>query len=347
MTHVLTMGNAALSVVRPPSPEVVSFLSRTYARENARVAGGSKLTIADYMIQVRTLQKFFELELAERDEPPRPVTIDDIDDPLVAGCMAWMKERGLKERTCNKLRRTIKTIHSFALNEKDLPGRPLRVKKFKEPKKKRFAWRPEQIGRLLEAALSMPGFVGDVPAGKWHYAHLMFLLNTGTRITAAMNTPSATLDLDQGWVTVPAEVQKHDEDEVFDLLPDTIEALRAIRPHRHKCIFDAWPYDRSVDQWPALLKRLKQMLVRAGLFPSIKDIPKRVEFFHKLRRCFGTFIAIKAGRRAAQEGLGHSHESVTNIYIDDSQMDERPKFRELLADMIVTPKHDPQKKLFD
>lgn len=343
----LHSGGPVLSIVRPPAPELAVFLNRTYALENTDVASGSEATLDDYRVQVRKLQKYFDQLCKEQGEVARPVTLDDINDSLLAGCMAWMKSSGAESTTCNKLRRTIRAIHNFAINEKDLPFRPLRVKKYRELTKKPRAWRPEQVGRLLEAARTMPGFVGSVPAGRWHYAHIMFLLNTGSRITASMQTPSAGLDLENGWVTVPAEVQKHKDDEVFDLLPETIEALRAIQPHRHKRIFDDWPFDRRIRQWPTLNRRLKRMLVAAGLFPSVKEIPKRVELFHKLRRCFGTFIAIKGGKRASQEMLGHSHESVTKAYLDPSQVQDRPRCRELLADMIIAPRDDRQRRLFD
>jgi site-specific recombinase XerD len=338
---------AALRLVRPASPELATFLTKVYARENARLAGGSPASLDDYKLQVRTLQKFFDRECRERGEAPRNLTIEDVDDGLLAGAMAWLKAEGRSARTCNKLRRTIRAIHAFALNEKGFPGKPLRIKKYKELKRRPQAWRPEQVGRLLEAARAMPGMVGCVPAGRWHYAHLMFLLNTGTRITAAMETPSAMLDLEQGWVTIPAEVQKHDQDEMFDLLPETVEALRAIQPHRHRRIFDDWPFDRTKRQWPALIKRLKKILVAAGLFPSVKEIPPRLELFHKLRRCFATFIAIKAGKGASRELCGHSDESVTDLYLDPTQMGERPRCRELLAGMLSPAKPDRQKKLFE
>lgn len=337
----------ALRLVVPDEQAFADFYAKVYKVENVRLAGGSEASRVDYDVQVRTLSKFFAQQCAQRGEPPRPLLLSDIGDPLVAGCMAWMREAGRSAQTCNKLRRTIKAIHNFAIVEKERPLKPLRVKKYKQPKRRPRAWRPEQIGRLLAAARDMPGKVGDVPAGDWHYAHLLFLLNTGTRITAAMETPSALLDLEHGWVTIPAEVQKHDEDETIDLLADTIAALRVIRPHDHPTIFGGWPYDRTQRPWRALTKRLKQMLVAAGLYPSLDDIPKRGELFHKLRRCFATFIAIKAGKRASQELLGHSHESVTDLYIDVSQTDERPRCRELLADMLRPAKADRQRRLFD
>jgi integrase len=277
-----------------------------------------------------------------------------------------MKDRGRAAATCNKLRRAIRAIHRFAITIQKLPGEPLTVGEYPELKREPKAWRPEQIGKLLAAADAMPAV--KLPRsrrakgehcewnGKHDLALLLFLLNTGTRITAAMLTPSSALDLDAdpATVTVPAEIQKHGADEPFDLLPITVEALKAIQPHRYKRIFDAWPYDRSQRQWPAITKRLKKMIVAAGLFPSVRDVPKYVHCFHKFRKCFATFMKAKHGKQAAQEMCGHSDGSVTDRYIDVMQSGDRPSCREALAHKIAVapppappPKPDPQRLLFE
>jgi integrase len=366
---------APLRLVVPPSPAAMNFLLKVYAVENTELAGGSSATLDDYIIQVRNVQKFFNLEALDRNELAREFTISDINDSLLAGCMAWMKKRGRAAATCNKLRRAIMAIHKFAIRNKKLPGEPLTVGKYPELKRKPQAWRPEQIGKLLAAAEAMPPV--KLPrsrrakgercewTGKHDLALILFLLNTGTRITAAMLTPSSELELDGDppMVKVPAEIQKHGADETFDLLPITAEALRAIQPHRHKRIFDAWPFDRSQRQWPAITKRLKKMLVAAGLFPSVKDVPKYVHGFHKFRKCFATFMRAKHGKAAAKEMCGHSDESVTDRYIDVTQTGDRPSCNAALADKIQLaappppppkpdpppppPKPDPQRRLFD
>lgn len=351
MSHSAAIeGTAALKLVRPASPDLKDFLEKVYARENANVAGGSKATLADYRIQVRTLQKFFDRECHAGGFEPRPLTIEDITDNLVTGCMTWMRELPRSARTCNKLRRTIKTIHKFALEEKGLHGQPLRCKKFKELKLKPRAWRPEQISLLLAAALAMPPVRGSDWTGKHDYALLLFILNTGTRITAAMLTPKTLLELnaDPPCVTVPADVQKHYSDEPFDLLSITVDALAAILPHSYPTIFGAWPFDsRERRKWRCITGRLKKILVRAGLFASVREIPKYKEMFHKLRKCFATFIRMKHGKAAARELCGHSGESVTDAYLDETQTGERPSCREALVDLIVLPRLNPQKRLFE
>jgi len=336
-------------VAIPSSPDLITFLDKVYARENPNVLGGSKATLADYRIQVGTLQRFFDLECDANRERRRPVRVSDVTDSLVSGCMAWMMERGRTARTCNKLRRSIRAIHAFAIDEKEHPGRVLKVKKLKEPKTIPRAWRPQEIGRILQAALNMP----PVPRGQWDgrddLALILFILNTGTRITATMLTPASCLDLDAAEVTVPAFVQKHNADEMFDLLPITVDALRKMHPSKGGRIFGHWEYDDHVNgKWRCLTLRLKKVLVAAGLFTSVRDIPKRVNMFHKFRKCFATFMRIRHGKEASSEACGHSSGTVTKAYWDETQTGDRPSCREALFEILVfPPASDNQKRLFE
>lgn len=343
------MGAMPLSVAFPDSPEFLHFLNRVYARENPKIIAGSKSTLLDYQIQVKTLQKFFDRECEANNEPQRPLRVADVTDPLVTGCMAWMIERGLAIKTCNKLRRTIRAIHAFAIQEKDHPGRVLRVKKLKEPKTKPRAWRPDQISLILSAARQMPPAKRGDWDGRDDYALVCFILNTGTRITATMLTPKSGLDFDSGEITVPAAVQKHDSDEIFDLLPITLDALKSMHSSPDGRLFGHWAYDDRINgKWRSLTNRLREILVRAGLFASVAEIPKRVNMFHKFRKCFATFVRLKHGKQAATELCGHSGGTVTDAYLDVTQTGDRPSCREALADIIVLPKQpDRQSKLFD
>lgn len=320
------------------SPDLIAFLNKVYARENPSIVGGRRATLTDYQIQVGTLQKFFDRECQANGHPCRNLLVSDVTDSLVAGCMAWMIERGRAAKTCNKLRRTIRAIHAFAIEQKEFPGRLLRVKKLKEPKTMPRAWRPEQITTILEAALKMPPTRRGTWDGRDDLALVLFILNTGTRITATMLTPKACLDLERGEVTVPAAVQKHNSDETFDLLPLTVEALKAMHTSPDDRLFGHWPYDDHQNgKWRSLTNRLKVILVRAGLFPAVKEIPKRVHGFHKFRKCFATFIRLKFGKAASTEMCGHSGGAVTEAYLDPTQTGDRPSCREALGDLIKMP----------
>jgi integrase len=330
----------------PDSPDVglLEFVRGTYALQNSRLASGSAASLEDYVTQVNNLQTYVNELLASEEQ--RPLVLSDLNDPLVAGCMKWLLSRGRANETCNKLRAATVAIVNFSIDELDMSLKRLRVKKFKVSKRKPQCWLPEEVLQILSAARRMPGKVGAVPAGDWFLALELFILNTGTRISAAMATPSACLDLEGGWVTIPASVQKHDSDEVFDLLPCTVAALRALHPARLTNIFDDWPYDRNIRQWRTLNRRQKEILVAAGLFPKTAAVTKR-DLFHKLRRSFATFIAMSAGKDVSRDLMGHSHQSVTDRYLDPRML-RKTRVSDHLAGFLQPPTPpDPQKRLFD
>jgi integrase len=133
-----------------------------------------------------------------------------------------------------------------------------------------------------------------------------------------------------------AAAQKQDSDQVFPLVKETVEALRAIDPSRNRMIFGDWPFNRST-----LRKRLKVMLVKAGLYPSIKAIPKRTELFHKLRKTIATAVKKRDGKEAATALCGHSSGFVTDFYIDKSQTGDGPDCRGALSELLVSPPPPP------
>lgn len=316
------------------SHELLAFLDNVYARENPKMISGRKATLIDYRIQVGTLQKFFDIN----SDSPRPLLISDVTDSLVAGCMSWMIERGLAAKTCNKMRRTVKAIHTFAVEEKGISGVVLRVRKLKEPKTIPRAWRPDQIARILAAAKAMPPTNRGEWDGRDDLALILLILNTGTRITATMLTPKSGLDFSAGEITIPAAVQKHGSDEVFDLLPVTIESLKSMHTSPDSRLFGHWPYDDHVNcKWRSLTNRLRKILVKAGLFESIEHIPKRVNMFHKFRKCFATFMRMKYGKEKSAEACGHSGIAVTEAYWDMTQIGDRPSCRDALSAILVIP----------
>lgn len=324
---------------------LADFLTGVYAVQNANLAGGSAASLEDYQTQVRNLEHYFAALLREAQQSARPLVLGDVSDALVAGAMKWQRDRGRAPETANKLRAAVVALVNFAIDELELPLRRLRVKKFKAPRHKPRCWLPDEVLRILSAAQKLPGQVGPVAAGKWFYALELFILNTGTRISAAMNAPTAGLDLAGGWITIPAAVQKHDADEVFDLLPITIAALKAIDPFRNAKIFGDWPFDQQTRQWPTLNRWQRRVLVGAGLFAAAGDVTRK-DLFHKLRRSFATHVAAKGGKQLARVMLGHSHESVTDRYLDERLLD-RPRMADLLQDLLRPKIDEPQRRLFD
>ena len=335
---------AALRLLVPPSieTEVLDFLKGHY--ELHRLSDGSQATLEDYVTQVNNLQHYLDELLAHAAQPPRKLVLSDLTDTLIVGGMKWQLARNRSPETANKLRCAMVAISNFAIDELELPLKRLKVKKFKVPKRRPQCWLPDEVLKILAAAQRVRGDVGSVPAARFFFALELFILNTGTRISAVMETPSAGLDLEGGWVSIPAEVQKHDSDEVFDLLPITVAALRALAPHRNASSFDDWPFDRITRQWPTLNRWQKRIIVDSGLRPSVAEVSEK-DLFHKLRRSFATFVAAKGGTHLARVMLGHSHESVTKRYLDDRMMN-RPRLGDLLTEFARVEMLDRQRRLF-
>jgi site-specific recombinase XerD len=350
---------APLRLVVPSSPPVMSFLTRVYAVEKPKVAAGSDATVEDYQVQVRHLQKVFNQECLDRQELAREVVVSDITDSRVAFVMSALKKKGDSHATCNKFLRAMKAINRFAILRKKLPGELLTLDKYPEFKRDPRAWTKSQLNAVFRVAKKMPPVKPPKKRrvewnGQWDGRHdlalLLFIYNSGSRITAAMKTPSSALDLESGVVTLQADTQKDKADSTIDLLEETVEALKVIQPWTRELIFGDWPYDHGQRQWPALTKRLKKMLVAAGFFPAVKKVTRK-DLFHKFRRCFATNICKVHGPDAAREMCGHSSSAVTAAYLDPTQTGQRPSCREALGG-VITPepppeKPDPQRLLFE
>lgn len=276
-------------------------------------------TVASYRYELRNLQNYYNWACRQRGQPTRPLLVEDLSDGLLSGAMAWQIANERSHPTANKLRRTIASIWRFAKRKGYVMHNP-DVDKLKEHKHEPEAWTLDEFARIVEAAhkykgrAPRKGRVGRVASGIWWPAQILLTVSTGVRISAVMAIESAHLDLTKGEVLVRAATQKHLSDQRFDLKPEVCEVIAAMEPGRNVCVFDDWPYDRTVLGWPALESHYAAILRLAGLSAGAKDK------FHKLRRTFATFIAAEAGEVVAQAMLGHSSIYVTRRYLDKRQL---------------------------
>jgi len=276
-----------------------------------RLVGASEWTLSDYRHRLNVFEDYSGPELP----------IDQINDELLSAFFADRLKTNAQD-TVNGYRRILLAVIAFARRKGLTEYQPC-VPRLKTPKREPECWSLEEMRRIIDAASNTPGLVGPVPAGKWWPALILFVYNCGTRISATMGVPSNRLDLERGSVFVPAELQKQRADQRFDLLPETVKALRAIEPDRNECIFDDWPYDRTQPQFKILNSHLKRILRRAGLPHTRRDM------WHKIRRTFGTMAAAHAGKAYASEMLGHSSVRITEAYLDTRFLD-RPSLLDAL-----------------
>ncbi len=278
-------------------PTLAEFFVNVYAP--LRLVGRSVDSRIQYECAIRVFGKY----------AGRAVHVADLGDELLAGHLSWIIARGGTIPTANKARSHLSAIWRLAYRKK-LVGVLPDVPKLREPKIRPSAWTLEEFGRLLEAAEQTPGEIEGIQAGLWWRGLLSVLYFTGLRISATMliETDHLTLSGSETWLFVPAEHQKHRSDQRFKLPGEVAELLQEIIGERTGRVF-LWPYRRE-----ALGIAFKKILQRAGLSDGRKDM------FHKIRRLSATQIAVKLGRSAACDHLGHSALSVTERYLDLTQI---------------------------
>lgn len=284
-----------------------------------RLINGSPRTAKEYRLSIARLERHLG----------RPARLADLTTQTLTDFKACEIEDHVAD-TVNKHLRQLLAIARHAVKWSQLPETPI-VEKLKEAKRAPVAWTPAEMQAIIETARRKPGRVKTIPADKWWPALIMALYDTGARISAMMAARWEWLD---GKVlTIPAEVQKQNADQRYTLRPQTIEALKLIRPWEESIylcqtphgpkkrlmlggkeglIFD-WPYDPD-RMWKVLTRHYRDILSYAGLPHTPKDC------FHKIRRTTATRIADARGKVAAQSYLGHSSPKVTERYIDFTQV---------------------------
>lgn len=326
-----------------PASPVREFFERVYRVQNSRLMAGKARTLAAYRDQITHCEKFLAKHLAETGQPERPLVLGDLTDDLLAAVMHKMLEGGKAPATANKVRATIMAIATFARQRKKIPLEELSIEKLREDKRTPRAWMEEELQAILTAAGKTPGYVGPVRAGIWFSGLILFVLNTGCRITSVMRTPRKCLDLARGTVIVPAEHQKHSKDEPFPLTEECLQMLRLFRLDERsegppETIFGDWPHDRhrpaESTAWVSLNRRLRKIIVRAGLRQDAEAVTA-TDLWHKFRKTMASYVAARMGKAAAQQLLGHSDVSVTERYLDD-RIVARPDVREALPKLVPT-----------
>ena len=312
---------------------VIEFFNRSYVPE--RLPDPSKQASREtYRTEIRNLDRFANESLG------RSCRVGDLCDELLAGAMSSQLNAGRKPATANKLFRHIKSIWCFARDHRDVPLPPCRLKPLKEERREPEAWFPSDLAAIVEAASRRRGTVGSVQASVFWKAVVMVQISTGIRIRAQLSLPVSDYDRDRQELRAPAELQKQRRDQWMQLLPSAAESLEALAPWDRglPTLFGDWPFDGG-GRPDCLRRHLKKLLVEAGLYSSVKEIPPYRHTWHKFRRSFATQVAASAGKDTARELLGHSTLSVTERYLDRRQL-PRPSVTELIADP-VEPKNPP------
>jgi integrase len=235
------------------------------------------------------------------------VTLDQLSDDLLERFAGWRLTAGRSAATANKNQSMIAALWRFAWRKRAIDDLPRDVEKIPEFKRLPEAWSVDQFAQILDAASTTEGMICEAPASHFFPALLLTLYDTGLRIGTTLKLPLSALGED-GWLSVPPEIQKHKTGQAFRVDPKTLELLRSLPRGNSDRLFPAhrWRYPCV-----ALERRYRKILKRAGLPSGARDL------FHKIRRTNATYTADSAGEEAAQKQLGHSHVGLTRrSYID-------------------------------
>ncbi|HVU88034.1 MAG TPA: site-specific integrase [Pirellulales bacterium] len=256
-----------------------------------RLRGRGEKNDLQYRVNIDHLQKFLGRE---------PI-LTDLDDELITAFINSFVESGRAPATAQKARSHILALWRFAARKQfvdkfpDVPAVP-------QPQRIPKAWSKAELATLFAALRDEPGEIGGVPAGAWWLALHQILWWTAERINAVMQLRWSDVDLDSGWLIVPAEFRKFQTaDKSTELPAEAIEALRAIREPARELLFP-WPYT-PVYLWA----KYGRILKRAGL-PT-----DRKSKFHRMRKSAASYFEAAGGN--ATELLGHSARRVTLNYL--------------------------------
>jgi len=149
------------------------------------------------------------------------------------------------------------------------------------------------------------------PSGKRDRAMIMFMADTGARISEALNANVGDINYENGVITI---IGKGDKERTLYLTPRLMDALRAwnkVKPES-SYIFCTLKGGQIVRQ------HVNNMLRRRGGKAQIKHTSP-----HMLRHTFGRRAISKAPLEVVQDALGHADPRTTRIYTEIA--DERRK----------------------
>lgn len=245
-----------------------------------------------YQSTIRTFGKFLQ----------REPLLSDLTDETASRFLGWYRSLGRSPYSVNKERDNLLAMWRFAARKRLVEQFP-DVKPDLEPVRIPQAWSKSEINRLFRACRKAEGWIAGVPASGWWLALHHVAWDSGERVTALISLTWANVDLEGGWVTMPAETRKGGhEDRQYKISPDCIAALRAIELPLRTMVFP-WPYAPTY-----LWLRYKEILELANLPTDRKSM------FHRLRKSVASHYEAAGGDATAL--LGHSTRKVTAAYLD-------------------------------
>jgi integrase len=298
---------------------VLEYVEREYLAKHLNVG-------KDYAVQLKVLARHLDRWKA------RPFYIDELDRDAILAFLKWRKP-SVSPGTLRSNRSGLVTLANDAKQNGFMFEEVGRIESIRQPKRNPKAWWAKDVESILKVCQGLKGRVGSIPASQWWIALVLVIYNTSCRLRAARELRWSDVHLDENWMLMDADTQKHYADQVKQLLPSTKAALLAIASPQRTLVFPyPWRSKRIWEDWRAIV-------AAAGLEVGPKS------GFHRLRRTHATILADRIGIDAARESLGHSDVAMTMRYVDDSKLTNKARSVNSLPDLAVG--YDPQLPLFD
>lgn len=295
--------------------KLADFFARVYAPH--RLRGRSKHSVRLYELCIRQFGRTLG------HEP----TIADLTEENVLAHLA--RRSTVAPATRNKELTQLSALWRFA-NRRGLLDTWPTIPQEQEPERTPVAWLPEEVRKLLHACHNQQGEIAGVPAYLWWDGLVRVILDTGERVSAAVQCQWSWLQT--GWVNVPAEARKGKKrDRLYRLSESTIDVLEAIAKAKadQNRVFP-WPYCTAY-----LWKRFGDILKEANL-PA-----DRARKFHCLRKTHGSVVY--AAGLDPQDALDHTDRRTTQRYLDPRFSRERHA-SDVLAEYLAGTKNTDKRE---
>ena len=259
----------------------------------------------------------------------RSATLEDLDDQTLGAFMRHMRDEGLAPQTINGYWAKLRAFWTWCAKRRMVEEFPT-LDRMPEPAKIPRCWTKEELKKLFDATLKMPGEVAGIPAGKWWQAIHFVVWDSGERAGAVLALRWEWFSPATGELEAPAEIRKGGQKAMlYKLKPVTVAALEAIRQPERDLIFQ---WSRDVTLFHADYKKLLEL---AGL-----PYEKGKSGLQKMRRSFASHIEAKGGNATA--ALDHTTRKVTvQSYLDPRIVQQKPAnllLPDILGDTEPRPK---------
>lgn len=268
------------------------------------------VSAASYRFTLRAFEKYLG----------RKATLADLTEETVNGYVSvrlakWSQSAAKRDRN------SLVVWWRYAARMKLLPPPPIDgIPTIKVRHRNPTAWTLEEMGQLLGVCSKLAGRLRsetDQQGCHWHHifatgplmscwwkSFILFLFDTGTRLSAALEVRTEDLDLTRSLVVLRAQHAKTGVEQVLRLSQQTVAELRALNPQPGKLVW-FWGYRRR-----KLFTDLELILEEAGL-PVGRD-----RKFHCIRKTTATLTAAAGRPDLSQHTLGHTTPTMTRSYID-------------------------------